>query len=190
MPYGDRWRARRRLCHEVLNGRLTKKFEAITTNTHAVSCRVCWRRPRVSCGRWSCKPFPTPPSPEPSVYPSADPRSIPGAIILSITYGIDVESSGNPFLSAILEASHGLTAILVPGRFPADTIPIRVCHCSQTAPDQLMELWTVRHLPDRFPGSGFKALAREVCEKYELSIDGPMEYVKNAMKASPQRTLR
>ena len=28
MPYGDRWVARRRLCHEVLNGRLTRNFDS------------------------------------------------------------------------------------------------------------------------------------------------------------------
>jgi len=42
--------------------------------------------------------------------------------------------------------------------------------------------WTVQYLPDWFPGTGFKALAKEVLKKYEISLDGPMEYVKEAMK--------
>jgi len=28
MPYGDRWRTRRRLCHEVLNGGLIGSFDS------------------------------------------------------------------------------------------------------------------------------------------------------------------
>jgi len=47
-----------------------------------------------------------------------------------------------------------------------------------------MEPLTVRYLPDWFPGTKFKALAKEVREKYQISIDGPMEYVKSAMKVS------
>jgi len=47
-----------------------------------------------------------------------------------------------------------------------------------------MKPWTVQYLPDWFPGTGFKALAKEVREKYQISLDGPMEYVKEAMKVS------
>ena len=45
---------------------------------------------------------------------------------MSMTYGIDVESANNPFLSANLEASRGLGAALVPGKFLVDTIPLRM----------------------------------------------------------------
>ena len=45
---------------------------------------------------------------------------------------------------------------------------------------------TVRYLPDWLPGTGFKALAKEAHDKYEVSRDGPMEYVKTAMKVCPR----
>ena len=48
----------------------------------------------------------------------------------------------------------------------------------------LTEFWAVRYLPDWFPGTRFKALAKEVREKYQIANGGPMEYVKNAMKVS------
>jgi len=54
---------------------------------------------------------------------------------------------------------------LVPGKFLADAIPI------------------LRYIPDWFPGAGFKALAKEARDKYEISLDGPMEHVKGAMKS-------
>ena len=43
----------------------------------------------------------------------------------------------------------------------------------------------MQYLPDWFPGTGFKVFANEVREKYQISLDGPMEYVKEAMKVSP-----
>ena len=116
---------------------------------------------------------------------------MPGAIILSVTYGIDVKSADDPFLNASLEASHALSAVLVPGKFLADSISICACICTKTVTYKLLtDPLTVRYIPDWFPGTGFKALAKEVHDKYKLSIDGPMQYVKNAMKVSPQSSFR
>ena len=53
---------------------------------------------------------------------------------MSMTYGIDIESADNPFLSANLEATQGLATALVPGKFLVDTIPIRRCPNSRTTP--------------------------------------------------------
>jgi len=36
---------------------------------------------------------------------------------------------------------------------------------------------------------GFKVLAKEVREKFRISVDGPLEYVKNAIKVRPQSSL-
>ena len=50
---------------------------------------------------------------------------------MSVTYGIDVRSIDDPFLRATLEASHALVTVMVPGKFLADIIPIRMwSHCS------------------------------------------------------------
>jgi len=53
---------------------------------------------------------------------------------MSITYGIDVESADNPFLSATLKATDGLASVLVPGKFLVDTIPIRMRPNTRTTP--------------------------------------------------------
>ena len=55
--------------------------------------------------------------------------------MMSMTYGIDIESADNPFLNANLEATRGLTAALVPGKFLVDTIPIRTTQ----APEQHLQ---------------------------------------------------
>ena len=44
----------------------------------------------------------------------------------------------------------------------------------------------VRYIPDWFPGTRYKVLAKEAREKLEKSIDDPLEHVKNAMEVSAQ----
>ena len=118
-------------------------------------------------------------------------QSTPGAMVLSITYGIDVKSASDPFLNANLEASHATAAVLVPGRFLADVIPIRTCLCAQTMIHKhLTNPRAVRYIPDWFPGTGFKALAKEARDKFKISANGPFEHVKNAMKVRPRSIPR
>lgn len=102
---------------------------------------------------------------------------------MSITYGIDIKSVDDRFLNANLEASHAIAAVMVPGKFLADVIPIRACLRTQKVIYwYLMDLLIVRYIPDWFPGAGFKALANEARDKFKTSVGGPFEYVKNAMK--------
>jgi len=116
---------------------------------------------------------------------------VPGATTLSVTYGIDIKSTDDRFLKANLEASHAVAAMLVPGKFLADVIPIRACTCAKTVTyKHLTDPPIVRYILDWFPGTGFKALAKEARNKFNISIDGPFEYVKNAMKVSPQSDPR
>ena len=120
----------------------------------------------------------------------AIPPTVTAAIILSVTYGIDLKSSDDPFLIAVFEASLAVGAALAPGKFLVDAIPICVYLCAQSSiHKQLTKPRTVRHIPDWFPGMGFKALAKEAREKFKISIGGPMEYVKSVMKVSSECTL-
>jgi len=105
-------------------------------------------------------------------------------MILSVTYGVDPESTDDPFLSATVDAAHALASAMVPGKFLVDTIPMRTFLCPDGTQGPLTTPWTVRYLPDWFPGTEFKALAKEIRERYQIAMDGPMEYVKNAMKVS------
>ena len=124
-------------------------------------------------------------------YASPDSHSTPGAIIMSITYGIDIKSTDDRFLKANIEATHALATVMVPGKFLADVIPIRACICAKTVTYRyLTDSLIVRYLPDWFPGTGFKALAKETRDKFKIAVDGPFEYVKNAMKVRPQNSPR
>ena len=58
--------------------------------------------------------------------------------------------------------------------------------CTQTVTyGHLTNVFIVRYIPDWFPGTGFKVLAKEMREKFKISVDSPLEYVKNAMKVRP-----
>lgn len=106
--------------------------------------------------------------------------------MFSITYGIDVKSADDKFLKASVEAAHALATVVVPGKFIVDTIPIRACLCTKTVTYKyLTNSLKVRYIPDWFPGTEFKALAKEARDKSKISADGPFEYVKNAMKVRP-----
>ena len=110
---------------------------------------------------------------------------------MSITYGIDVKSVDDPFLNASVEASHIIATVVTPGKFLVDTIPIRACLRIQTVVYKcLTNSSTVQYIPDWFPGTGFKAIAKEARDKFKISVDGPLEYVKNAMKVRPQSSPR
>ena len=61
------------------------------------------------------------------MYLLLDLQSTPGAIVLSITYGIDIRSPDDQFLNASIDAAHAASVVLVPGKFIADTFPIRAC---------------------------------------------------------------
>jgi len=50
---------------------------------------------------------------------------MPGALIMSVTYGMDVKSTEDPFLKVMMDASHAFAAATVPGKFLVDVIPFR-----------------------------------------------------------------
>jgi len=75
-------------------------------------------------------PFP----PNPATYVSHNSQSLPGTILLSVTYGIDVQSSEDPFLRIMLEATEAFAAATVPGRFLVNNFPIRASRCTRTVP--------------------------------------------------------
>ena len=90
-------------------------------------------------------------------------------------------------MKANIEASHAVSATLVPGKWFVDAIPIRACLCTQIVTHKCLTYPSiVRYIPDWFPGMGFKVHAKEVREKFKVSVEGPLEYVKNAMKVCPQ----
>ena len=47
----------------------------------------------------------------------------------------------------------------------------------------------MEHVPEWFPGAGFKTFARVARGKFDVAIDGPLDYVKELMKVSLKMCL-
>ena len=86
---------------------------------------------------------------------------------MSVTYGISVKESNDPYISNVEEALKGIAEAGIPGAFLVDLIP------------------SLKYVPDWFPGAGFKRKAAywrrvnaEVAEK-------PFQFVAEQVVTSP-----
>ncbi|KAF8145740.1 cytochrome P450 [Mycena galopus ATCC 62051] len=70
-------------------------------------------------------------------------KQMAGEVIISATYGIDVQAVDDPYVALAEEAIKSLSNARVPGRFIVDSIPI------------------LKYVPEWFPGAQFKRIARE-----------------------------
>jgi len=90
-------------------------------------------------------------------------RLMSGALILNITYGLDIQSAGDPYIRMAEESALALATAGRPSTFLVNTLPF------------------LKHVPDWFPGAGFKAIAKEVQKINMVAIGAPFQFVKDAM---------
>ncbi|THU98377.1 cytochrome P450 [Dendrothele bispora CBS 962.96] len=94
---------------------------------------------------------------------SAHLRHMAGAIIMEVTYGIDVLPRGDPYVESANRASDGPIQAGIPGTFWVDYLPI------------------LKYVPDWFPGASFKTKAK-VWKRYALEmVEKPYREVKDQM---------
>jgi hypothetical protein len=86
-----------------------------------------------------------------------------GEIIMSITYGISIKPSNDPFITAAEEGIHLAASACIPGAFLVDLIP-----------------W-LRWVPEWMPGAGFKRKAKEWRRYAEAMLNDPFEITKRDM---------
>jgi hypothetical protein len=101
--------------------------------------------------------------------------------MLSIAYGVNIESESDEFYAASEEAMHAVDAALMPGAFLVDALPIRTYFdrsSSRRTGLQDSDSPTVKYVPEWFPGAGFKVYAREAKEKINKLADLPFQHVK------------
>ncbi|KAJ7142240.1 cytochrome P450 [Mycena epipterygia] len=87
-------------------------------------------------------------------------RQMAGEIIIPVAYGIDVLPVNDPYLAAAEHAVEVGKQAVIPGRFLVDSIPL------------------LKHVPDWFPGAGFKRQAKEWSEVGRVLVDNPFDEVK------------
>ncbi|KAL0066761.1 hypothetical protein AAF712_006152 [Marasmius tenuissimus] len=92
-----------------------------------------------------------------------------GALILTVTYGLDIKGPDDPVIKIAEGAVDALTHALNPGTFLVDALP------------------ALKYVPDWFPGAGFKTKAKEWKKLYNRMNTEPFEMVKKQMENGTAR---
>jgi hypothetical protein len=82
---------------------------------------------------------------------------------MSISYGLTILESDDPYITIAEESLRGLTEAGVPGAFLVDLLP------------------TLKHVPTWFPGAGFKRKAAHYAVVNDNLVDLPFKAVKKEM---------
>ena len=182
VPYGNQWRRGRRLFHEFLNVKAVTNYDdyqrkharrflsrlAETPDDFLHHAQLC-----VSLRMG------------PSQYLSLIRPSVTGALIMEITYGMDIKSHEDKFLQTAEHAVEQASRVMIPGAFLVDIFPIRSSAPRFLGPWALLTVHpTVKHVPEWFPGAGFKHFTKECRKLLDAAVDGPLEYVKESLKVS------
>ncbi|KAJ7483529.1 cytochrome P450 [Mycena latifolia] len=138
MKYGDPWRSHRKIFHEAFNVGAAKQFHPQErAAAHSLLRRVL-KNPKDVLHHL---------------------RHMAGALIIDLTYGIDVNS--NPqYIDLAGEAMHGLATASLPGRFLVDTFPV------------------LKYVPSWVPGADFKRQAKQWHKATRGLLERPFAQVK------------
>jgi hypothetical protein len=90
-------------------------------------------------------------------------NSLSAATIMSITYGIDVQESGDPYISLADDALKGISEAAVLGTFWVDLFP------------------SLKYLPSWLPGAGFQKKAAHWREVNASLSEKPFRYVEDQL---------
>jgi cytochrome P450 len=142
--YGDIWRKHRKLSHTHLNKIIATEYNPLHEKVARFYLKCLLDHPEKF---------------------REDHRLAAGKAILSLTYGIDPQTTEDPFVTAPEEAMAELSKSVIPGKWLVDTIP------------------ALKHVPEWFPGAYFKRYAKTQMELVDRMAASPFESVKKAMAA-------
>lgn len=144
MPYGERWRKHRHAFHQRLNSTVFTRYTPVQTK----HTRELLKQLHKSSNDWQLHI-----------------RHSIGAVIMEITYGIDILPENDPYIRTA-EFTVGLVGTISgPGSYLVNTIP------------------ALKHLPDWFPGAGFQKKAK-VWKKTVVDMPTvPFQFVKKELAA-------
>ncbi|KZP22134.1 cytochrome P450 [Athelia psychrophila] len=139
MPYGDEWCAHRRLAVRGFDAQVIPKFNlAFTGNAHGLLCRLLE---------------------SPEAWHKHVCHQV-GAMIIEVTYGLDVLPKDDPFIESADKGITTVTLVLLPGAFLVNMVPI------------------LKQLPSWFPGAGFKRKAKEWKQYADTTLEAPFKALK------------
>ena len=86
-----------------------------------------------------------------------------GATIMEIAYGIEVQESGDPYISLAEKVINSGNEVAIPGAFWVDLFPI------------------LAYIPSWFPGASFQKKAAHWRELGETMVEKPFRYVQEQL---------
>ncbi|KAJ7152976.1 cytochrome P450 [Mycena filopes] len=144
MNHEERWRRHRKLFHEAFHIATVKQFDPqVRNSTHRLLRRIL-KDPHDMMGQF---------------------RHLAGALIMNITYGIEVKAKDDPYIQIAEESMHGLGIACIPGNFLVDLVP------------------ALKYVPSWFPGADFKRKARRWYDVTRQLVEVPFAETKRAMAA-------
>ena len=135
MPYGNRWRTHRRLFHRFFNVSAVERFDPqLFKGVRTFLSRIA-ESPEDFADHTRLYVISRPRS-DPKAQVLTFRQSLGGSLILSIAYGIEVDSQDNQFFANAQQATFSLGPALLPGAFLVDWIPSRThsFECIRSAP--------------------------------------------------------
>ncbi|KAJ6548207.1 cytochrome P450, partial [Mycena vulgaris] len=139
MKYGDRWRAHRKVFHDAFNVGAAKHFHPQERAAAHSLLRRILRDPHDLMEHL---------------------KHMTGALIMDVTYGIDVHSTEYPYIDVAKQAMHGAATASLTGRFLVDTIP------------------ALKYVPSWFPGEDFQRQAKQWKKVTRELLEGPFAQAK------------
>ncbi|KAF7304880.1 Cytochrome P450 [Mycena kentingensis (nom. inval.)] len=139
MRYGNPWRLRRRLFHNTFHAGAARSFEP---QERAAAHNLLRRL-----------------SETPQDFMNHI-RHMSGQTIMSITYGIDIQPSNDPYVELNDRGLHELSLAAIPGTYLVDVVPV------------------LRHIPASFPGARFQHVAAAGRVFAEQMVDAPYAEAK------------
>ncbi|KAI6155467.1 cytochrome P450 [Pisolithus tinctorius] len=150
LPYGDEWRLHRRMYNVAFSQQITKKYQLVQmSKVHQLLVNLLST---------------------PLDYPNHF-ATLSTAIIMAITYGYEVASNGDPFVTNVVSLAELATIAFTSERAALlNAIPL------------------LAYIPSWLPGGHFKQQATESRTLARIALDDPVKYVQDKMAAGTATT--
>ncbi|KAI0759411.1 cytochrome P450 [Trametes elegans] len=148
LPYGNEWKVQRKLAHTALSPSAVKQYYSVQERIATMLCRDILNQPR-------------------GFFDHV--RLAAARLILTVTYGLEVASADDEYVSHAEETMRMISQATVPGAFLCDLIP-----------------W-IRYLPSWIPFQREAAKGRSMIERL---VARPFDYVKTEMHTSSPSLTR
>ncbi|KAI0069044.1 cytochrome P450 [Artomyces pyxidatus] len=162
-PYSDQWRAQRKILHHSLNATASATYHPMHLAKVELVLRSLYLDPEAYLGHI---------------------RHYAASMAMLIAYGYDVDPKEDRLVDVAEKAVNMISNAMFPGAMAVNAVPMRSSsHLCILSPPRLIlsTLDVVRHLPDWFPGTGFKQYAKQCMALTTEMWEAPFAFAKRSI---------